>query len=75
MLSEKYLKLLIRIVDPIIKIIENYGFQEASLAIKKIIFKDKILSSQPKYNMWFGDLLLDRGDMDPELGYIGIQTQ
>lgn len=73
--AEKYLKLIMRLTDPLIKIVETKGFTVGPIQTDKSLRKDKILAAHPNYISMFGDVLLDTPVRDPELGYIGLQTQ
>lgn len=73
--GEKYLKLMLRLVEPLAKVIEEKGFNGASLAIKKTIYKEEIIAAHPKHISMSGDLVFDTPVSDPKLGYIGLQTQ
>ena len=71
--SEKNLKLMLKFLQPLHKLIEEYGVDEARKRVTKAISKDEVLSKVGGVS--YGERFLGRYKLEPELGFVSSLTQ
>jgi hypothetical protein len=72
--AAKQLRLAMLVLKPLVEYIEENGFADCHLAIGKSYYKDEMLKAHSGF-VSFGDLLIDRPIWDPDIGYVGYQTE
>jgi len=73
--GEKYVKLALKITDPLARMVGEGGLTLGPIATEKSRHKEEMIAANPNSIHMFGDLLLDTPVNDPVRGYVGLQTQ